>query len=127
MFTGIIQEIGTVSAIQKTNSGIKLSIIAKKLTSKLQKGDSLAINGVCLTVISKKKNQLSLDVIQETLSRTNLGSLKQDSQINLELPLTLTGFLSGHLVQGHIDGTGTIKKLKLMNEGYEIDIAFPKN
>lgn len=105
MFTGIITELGKLEAIEKNCFTFSAQ---KSLINKLKKGESIAINGVCLTVIKKEKNRFSVEVMPETLKRTMLGELHLGDYVNLELPLSPNSFLSGHLVQGHIDGTAKI-------------------
>ena len=104
MFTGITEEIGRI-ALAKSNG---LVISASKVMGGMEMGGSVAVNGVCLTVTSFTANSFSVDVMPETLKRTNLGQLGIGSELNLERPLTLGGALGGHLVQGHIDDTGRV-------------------
>jgi riboflavin synthase len=104
MFTGIIQETGSIISL----AAGKLSIAAGNILKGVQLGASIAVNGVCLTVTSLDGKSFSVDVMPETLSRTNLGLLRSGDRVNLERPLALGGELGGHLVQGHIDGTGKI-------------------
>ncbi|MBC8476867.1 MAG: riboflavin synthase [Dehalococcoidia bacterium] len=104
MFTGIVEEIGKVSSASTT----KLVISARQVVDGVNPGDSIAINGACLTVTDFDRASFSVDVMPETLLRTNLGQLKAGDGVNLERPTTLGGRLGGHLVQGHIDDTGRI-------------------
>lgn len=108
MFTGIVEEVGKVKAI---GNGI-LQIEAAKVLEDVQLGDSIAVNGICLTVTSFSSHSFQADVMPETLKRTSLGELKLGSPVNLERALTLASRLGGHLVSGHIDGTGRIVSLK---------------
>lgn len=105
MFTGIITHLGTVR--QKTARGLEIATPPAFLT-RIQKGASIAVDGTCLTVIRRRKNSFSVAVIPETFRRTQLGSLQVGSRVNLERPMTAQSFLSGHLVQGHIDGTARL-------------------
>lgn len=124
MFTGIIEEVGTIKAI----GGGRLQVEARKVVSDVQLGDSIAVNGVCLTVTSFTKTGFSADVMPETIRRTSLNELGIGSSVNLERALTLQSRLGGHIVSGHIDGTGQIISMKdegnaiLMKIGADSDI-----
>ena len=104
MFTGITEEIGRIASAEPSS----LVISASKVMQKMEVGGSIAVNGVCLTVTGFTANSFSVDVMPETLTRTNLGRLGIGSELNLERPLTLEGPMGGHLVQGHIDDTGRV-------------------
>jgi len=106
MFTGIIEELGTVEAIQPQPAGARLQIRASTVTSDMTTGASIAVNGVCLTAVDPRPDGFSADLAPETLRRSNLGALRPGSRVNLERPLSPTSRLSGHIVQGHVDGTG---------------------
>lgn len=112
MFTGIIEEVGTVKEIKKGINSSKLIIEAKNILSDVNLGDSIAVNGVCLTVTSFDKTIFSADVMSETLSRSSLGSLSSGSHVNLERAMASNGRFGGHIVSGHIDGTGIIAETK---------------
>ena len=109
MFTGIIEEIGTIKNIRRGGKSVVLEVRADKVLRDLQVGDSIATNGVCLTVISFSAEAFCADVMPETMSRTNLGCLRSGSRVNLERALTLSSRLGGHIVTGHVDGTGEIR------------------
>lgn len=109
MFTGIIEEIGTLKARKDGAKSSTLTIEAKKVLEDTRIGDSIATNGVCLTVTGLHGNSFDADVMAETIRRTNLGELKPGSRLNLERALSLNTRLGGHIVSGHIDGTGIIK------------------
>ena len=111
MFTGIIEELGIIQEIKKGSKSSKLLIKANKVLENTKIGDSICTNGVCLTVASLKTNSFEADVIAETLRRSNLGDLKVGSKVNLERALSLQSRLGGHIVSGHIDGTGEIISL----------------
>ena len=112
MFTGIIEEVGTIQNISlKGNSG-SISIKASKVLENSLIGDSIAVNGVCLTVTTKSDSGFTADVMAETVRRTNLGFLTSGSKVNLERAMACNGRFGGHIVSGHIDGTGTIISLK---------------
>lgn len=108
MFTGIIEEIGTVKGIKRGGKSIVLEVYADKVLRDLRIGDSIATNGTCLTVISFTSVSFCADVMPETMRRTNLGQLRAGSHVNLERALMLNGRLGGHIVTGHVDGTGEI-------------------
>ena len=110
MFTGIITELGTIDAVEGADEGARLRIRAE-LASELEPGDSVAVNGACLTATSAGKGTFEADVMHQTLSLTTLGDLDSDSGVNLELPLRPTDRLGGHLVQGHVDATATVVQL----------------
>lgn len=112
MFTGIIEEIGKIVSIKKGAKSSILTIGGNIIFSDLKLGDSVAVNGVCLTVTSFTKNQFTADVMSETLSRSSLGGLKQNSPVNLERAMPANGRFGGHIVSGHIDGTGKIIKVQ---------------
>src|SRR5690242_9873488 len=108
MFTGIIEELGVVTSIQRLNDAVRLSIGAVDVTDGTKPGDSIAVNGVCLTVVTNKRNIFTADVMLQTLANTSLGALMLDTQVNLERAVTPATRLGGHIVQGHVDGTGEI-------------------
>lgn len=112
MFTGIIEEIGTIKSINSNGISSQLCISANKILEDTKIGDSIAVNGVCLTVTSIKSNLFTADVMAETLRRSNLGSLLPQSKVNLERAMPANGRFGGHIVSGHIDGTGTIAETK---------------
>jgi riboflavin synthase len=122
MFTGLIVEMGEIIAIRKKESGAHLSLRAKTLASDAVLGDSISVNGACLTIVEKKEDALSFDVSGETLRSTGLGYLKIKEKVNLEPALRLDAKLGGHFVTGHIDGTGKIKSKVLEGEVYKIVI-----
>ncbi|MCF7926645.1 MAG: riboflavin synthase [Candidatus Izimaplasma sp.] len=112
MFTGIIEETGTIKQIKKQQNSLRLTISAKEVLKQTKIGDSIATNGVCLTVTDLTKTTFSVDVMYETLNRTNIHSLTTGDFLNLERALTLNSRLGGHMVSGHIDGLGTIQSIK---------------
>lgn len=111
MFTGIVEELGRVIGIQKSSHAIKMQIQAKKVLESTQIGDSICTNGVCLTVTSLSKESFEVDVMPETVMKSNLSELKQGSLVHLERALTLQSRLGGHMVSGHIDGEGEITQI----------------
>jgi len=108
MFTGIIEEIGTVLRINQSNTQNQLTIKASKILGDVSKGQSISTNGVCLTVVSHSWNNFIADVMPETMQRTNFGELKIGSKVNLERAMAINSRFGGHIVSGHIDGTGII-------------------
>lgn len=112
MFTGVVEEIGSVLAIRKGEKSTSLVIEAKKVIEDTKVGDSICTNGVCLTVTRITNTHIEVDVMPETLRRTNLGKLHLGSKVNLERALTLNSRLGGHIVSGHIDGVGNIAHIE---------------
>ncbi|MGB5823456.1 MAG: riboflavin synthase [Proteocatella sp.] len=112
MFTGIIEETGKIVSVQKGQKSSRLSIEGRLIFDDLKLGDSVAVNGVCLTVSSLSKTMFTADVMSETIARSSLGALKQGSLVNLERAMAANGRFGGHIVSGHIDGTGTISGIK---------------
>ncbi len=112
MFTGIIEEVGFLLAVRKTASSASVTIKAKKVLENISLGDSIAVNGVCLTVTGKKNDSFDADVMHETLNRTNLGQLRQGSSVNLERAMAANGRFGGHIVSGHVDGVGTVSNIQ---------------
>lgn len=111
MFTGIIEEVGTIAKIQKQGEFAVLTIKANKVLQDVQLGDSIAVNGVCLTVTEFSPNHFCADVMAETLRRTSLAEVTLNSPVNLERAMAANGRFGGHIVSGHIDGTGTIESI----------------
>lgn len=112
MFTGIIEEVGIVRSITKGSLSAILNISCEKVLEDTRVGDSIAVNGVCLTVTSLEESSFTADVMAETLRRSSLGELSKGSKVNLERAMQLNGRFGGHIVSGHIDGTGTIISTK---------------
>ncbi|AKG41701.1 riboflavin synthase, alpha subunit [Streptomyces xiamenensis] len=108
MFTGIVEELGEVAAIETRGDSARLRLRGPLVSDGASHGDSIAVNGVCLTVTDTGDGTFSADVMAETLKRSSLGALTTGSRVNLERPMALGGRLGGHLVQGHVDGTGTV-------------------
>ena len=123
MFTGIIHHLGVFRGCRKGNR--ELAVEAPPSFPELPKGESVAVNGVCLSLTRREGGVLYFDLSQETLSRTNLGSLKGGEKLNLEPPLTLQSLLSGHLVSGHIDATGRVLRIAARKSGRRLTISYP--
>jgi len=127
MFTGIIEELGTIRKVVKTDTGKQFSIKAKLVLDDLKVGDSIAVNGVCLTAVKVTKTGFTLDLVHETLEKSNLGDLQIDNDVNLERPLTLSTRLGGHILQGHIESVGVIVEKEIHGEGATIVVALSPN
>jgi len=123
MFTGIIEEIGSIANIQRTGESFVLTIEAKRILEDVHLGDSIAVNGVCLTVTSFSGKHFTVDVMPETVKATSLHTIKRGSKVNLERAMAAGGRFGGHFVSGHIDGTGVIKRKQALENAvyYEIE------
>ncbi len=126
MFTGLIQKVGSVRNSKVSKASVRVEIEAGDLIQKIQKGDSISVNGVCLTAVDLFSSSFLAEISPETLARTNLGTLKTAQLVNLELPLQAGRFLGGHFVQGHIDGVGEIESLERVSEFFKVRILYPK-
>ena len=122
MFTGIITELGTVESVTAGTGGARLVVVAPGTVPRLGVGDSVAVNGVCLTAVSVDGDRMALDLVAETLARTNLGDLAAGDPVDLELPMAAAGRFDGHVVQGHVDGTGTVRSVEQEGEGRRLRI-----
>ena len=126
MFTGIIEETGTVESLESQSEGSRLILRGREVMSDLEIGGSVAVNGVCLTAVSVSAGGFSADLSPETMERSTLGALCSGDVVNLERSLRPTGRLSGHFVQGHVDGVGAIISLEpLANENWWLTISVP--
>ena len=126
MFTGIIEELGLVEAVETRAAGARLKVRCSTVMKDLTEGASIAVNGVCLTAVDPRPDSFSADLAPETLRRSNLGDLRAGSRVNLERPLSPTGRLSGHIVQGHVDGTGELVSLgALGDENWWLRVRVP--
>lgn len=125
MFTGIIEEIGTVRRIERGAAGARLTIAAKTVLDGTKLGDSIATNGVCLTVVSMTADSFRADVMAESLRRSSLGALQTGSPVNLERAMPLNGRFGGHIVSGHIDGTGTVASQKREDNAVWVTVHAP--
>ncbi|MFE0580062.1 MULTISPECIES: riboflavin synthase [unclassified Streptomyces] len=127
MFTGIVEELGEVTAVEPLREASRFRLRGPLVTQDAKHGDSIAVNGVCLTVVETADGEFTADVMQETLNRSSLGALTAGSRVNLERPMALGGRLGGHLVQGHVDGTGEILS-RTPSEHWEIvKVALPEH
>lgn len=127
MFTGIVEEIGVIRHVVSGSSSGEIGIGASKVLENTKIGDSIAVNGVCLTVTSLKSDGFTADVMPETLRRTNLGSLKSGDIVDLERAMAADGRFGGHIVSGHIDGVGTITSIKKEENAVWVKISADKN
>lgn len=125
MFTGLIIEMGEITSILKRSGSALLSLKANEIAATANLGDSVSVNGVCLTVIKRKKNELSFDLSEETLRSTNLGSLKKGDRVNLEPSLSPTSKIGGHFVTGHVDTVGKIRTKVPFGDMMKFEIEAP--
>jgi riboflavin synthase len=127
MFTGIIEEIGRVTGIAHQNGNRRLTVAATRLNQELKKGDSIAVSGVCLTAVDITPDSFAADLAAETWSRTSFSRIKKDALVNLELPMRADGRFGGHIVQGHVDGTGKFLALDRVEgaDDYWLEIEIP--
>jgi riboflavin synthase len=125
VFTGIVEELSEVVGIDPDGTGARIRIRGPLVTADAARGDSIAINGVCLTVTGTADGEFSADVMGETLARSSLGSLRPGAAVNLERPLRPDGRLGGHIVQGHVDGTGTIVAIQAAGSWQTVRISIP--
>lgn len=126
MFKGIVEGTGKVVRVTPLKNGSRLSIQTPFALSSVKKGDSIAVNGCCLTVVAKAGKAFAADLSHETLKVTNLKETRPGSFVNLERPLRLADRIDGHLVQGHVDGVGRVRSIKKPGDSWEIEVAFPK-
>jgi riboflavin synthase len=126
MFTGLVKELGTVESLRNRAGITELTVKSKNLSRESQLGDSISVNGVCLTVTSVEGELLSFDLSDETLRKTNLGILKKGDYVNLEPSLRASDRLGGHIVTGHVDGIGKIKSKTKVGEVFHIEIETPE-
>ncbi|MER5889831.1 riboflavin synthase [Streptomyces sp. NPDC001941] len=119
MFTGIVEELGEVTAVENLGDSSRFRLRGPLVTEGAEHGDSIAVNGVCLTVVDTADGEFTADVMAETLKRSSLGALDVGSPVNLERPMVADGRFGGHIVQGHVDGTGTIVE-RTPSEHWEI-------
>ncbi len=126
MFSGIIETIGLVTELEKTSSDCRITVQINSLP-KIEQGTSVAINGVCLTVSNISDSLCTFDLSSETLTKTNLNKIQKLSMVNIEYPLTLNKFISGHITTGHVDATANILSVIPSGKSWEIKIEIPKN
>lgn len=126
MFTGIVEDIGTVKTLQSDRQSMKITVISKKMVEDVKLGDSIAVNGVCLTVIHFTEQELTMDVMPETVSATNLQQLAIGDPVNLERAMSANSRFGGHFVSGHVDGVGKVVRKRPLANAVYIDIELSK-
>ena len=126
MFTGLIEEIGIIKAIESIGGGIRVHVHAPLSTTELSVNDSVSVNGVCQTVIQKSESTFVVEAVEETLKKTTLGRLQRETRVNLELPLKLAERLGGHLVLGHVDAVGQISSIQTRESSWMFSVDIPK-
>ncbi len=126
MFTGLIEEVGTVIGFD-ARSDNRLKIAAPQIAKNIRRGDSVAVNGCCLTLTSHRGNELAFDLLEETIARTNLNKLRQNSHVNLERTLRADGSLGGHFVQGHVDCVSRVVAFGKSGADFRLEIELPVN
>lgn len=127
MFTGIIEETGKISSLENRGDGARIKIAARLVVNDTLEGDSIAVNGVCLTALNIKPDGFAADVSNETLNRSTLGNLKIGSKVNLERAVTPSTRLGGHIVQGHVDARGRFLEAEQDGDFWTVRIAYPKS
>ncbi|HEU4675210.1 MAG TPA: riboflavin synthase [Motilibacteraceae bacterium] len=125
MFTGIVEELGAVVSLEDQGDAVRLTVEGPLVTSDVRLGDSIAVNGCCLTVAVRDAEQVTFDMMRETLQKTSLGALSEGDRVNLERAVTPTGRLGGHIVQGHVDGTGTLLRRTPSEHWEEVEVSLP--
>jgi riboflavin synthase len=125
VFTGLVEEGGTVAMVEPRDEGARLVIAATDVLEGLEVGDSVAVNGACLTAVAVAGDRFAVDAVAETLRRTTLGRLAVGDRVNLERPMRLGDRLDGHLVQGHVDGTGVVRDARAEGTSTVLEIAAP--
>ncbi|MEU8630232.1 riboflavin synthase [Streptomyces sp. NPDC048669] len=125
MFTGIVEELGEVTAVENLGDASRFRLRGPVVTEGAKHGDSIAVNGVCLTVVDHGEQEFTADVMAETLNRSSLGTLRPGSRVNLERPMAVGGRLGGHIVQGHVDGTGRIVEREASENWEIVKVSLP--
>lgn len=127
MFTGIVTALGTITRIDELNDGRRITVaVTEDWLREVRDGDSIAIDGVCQTVVARDADSFTVEAIGTTLSRTTFGELSTDRRVNLELAMALGDRLGGHIVTGHVDGTGTVLALERTGEHVLLDVSLPE-
>jgi riboflavin synthase len=125
VFNGLIEEVGSVMTVRASDHGAQLQIVAPRIAKEIRSGDSLAVNGCCLTLSSQRNDLLTFDLLEETIARTNLRMLRRDAQVNLERALPAEGRVGGHFVQGHIDCTSRIFAFQESRGDHRLEVELP--
>jgi len=126
MFTGLIEGVGNIADLKSGPGGIRVRI-RTELASALSPGDSLAVNGVCLTVVASDRGEVHADIGPETARVTTLGTLRHDQRVNLERPMRADGLVGGHFVQGHVDGTGIVDEIRPDGDSHWLTVSFDRS
>ncbi len=127
MFTGLVEEVGSVRWLRATERGTQLAVVAPRIAETVRVGDSVAVNGCCLTVKAQRREQLTFDLLEETLARTNLKALRPDALVNLERALAADGRIDGHFVQGHIDCAVRVHTFEADGADYRLEVELPSD
>ena len=125
MFTGLVREVGEVGWLRRTDQAVQLMVIAPRTASRVARGESVAVNGCCLTVATHRDKQLMFDLLEESLQRTNLGNVKPGDPVNLERALRVDGRLGGHFVQGHVDCKAQVISVTEKGPDVRLEISLP--
>jgi riboflavin synthase len=125
MFTGIVEELGTVVSLEDQGDAVRLTVNGPLVTSDAGEGDSIAVNGCCLTVVTHEDGSFTADVMHETLAKTSLGAFEPGTRVNLERAVTPATRLGGHIVQGHVDGTGTVVSRTPSEHWEVVEVSVP--
>lgn len=127
MFTGLIEEVGTVATVRARDQGTELEIVAPRSVNDVKAGESIAVNGCCLTLTSSGSGFLAFDLLEETIARTNFHDLRQGSPVNLERALRADGRIGGHFVQGHVDCVAPIIAFDAKGADFRLQVELPEN
>lgn len=126
MFTGIVEATGVVTEVRQTDQGRVFRLLAPSIASAVKLGDSIAINGTCLTAVEVDADSFVVEAVAETLAKTSMGDLENGTKVNLERPMAANGRFDGHIVQGHVDGTGMVTAIDPEGAGARLTVAYPK-
>ena len=126
MFTGLVREVGEVGWLRRTDQAVQLMVVAPRTASRVTRGESVSVNGCCLSVAAHRDKQLMFDLLEESLQRTNLGNVKPGDPVNLERALRVDGRLGGHFVQGHVDCTARILSVTEKGPDVRLEISLPE-
>jgi riboflavin synthase len=126
MFTGIVSELGTVASIRELDGASSLTVTAPETVVGVAVGDSIAVNGVCLTAVAVGDSAFTVEIVEESLQRSSLGSLRRGDTVNLERPMVADGRFDGHIVQGHVDGVGHIEEIRSEGDASRLRVSIPR-
>ena len=126
MFTGLVEEVGTITSLVERGGNHRITIQAPITAKELQQGNSVAVSGVCLTALDIKPGTFCADLAKETWTRTSFSRITQGAQVNLELPLKVDARMGGHIVQGHVDGIGHIRRFDREGDAWNLEIEYPE-